>query len=260
MTDGRVRVVRLGPAGEVKDEWRGTGRGQDPLRNPVGLAVDARGDIYVADYDRDEILRFTPEGRFVSAFGESGAGDGQLNSPSGLAIGASGDVHVADFYNHRVHRFGPNGEPRSAVGRPGRIGPGALHYPTGVAAEGAGGVVVADAYNYRLQWFGASGECVRQAGRHVLWLWPRRGDGTSGLNVPTSVAVGRDGRLHVADSGNHRVVMLSSEGAFITTWTIPDATADAYSPQHVAVSPDGTTVYATDLLGGRVIVLRAPPS
>jgi DNA-binding beta-propeller fold protein YncE len=59
----------------------------------------------------------------------------------------------------------------------------------------------------------------------------------------------------VADSGNHRLVMLSPKGEYIAEWRVPDADPNVYSPAQIAVSRDGATVYATDLTGNRVLVL-----
>ena len=77
--------------------------------------------------------------------------------------------------------------------------------------------------------------------------------------MPTDIAVGPDGTIHVADSGNHRVVMLSANGAYQADWAIPDADPNVFSPEQIAVSPNGSTVYATDLAGNRVLVLAVTP-
>lgn len=80
-----------------------------------------------------------------------------------------------------------------------------------------------------------------------------------GVKSPTGDHVGRDGILHVADSGNRRVVMLSADGEFVTDWRLPNPDSNVYSPEHVAVSADGSTIYATDLAGNRVLVLAVTP-
>jgi len=110
-----------------------------------------------------------------------------------------------------------------------------------------------------LQWFDLDGRPLRRVGYHLFWLWPRPAASDAGFFVPTAVATGRDGILHVADSGNHRVVMLSADGAYVTDWRLPSAGSDVYSPEHVAASPDGSTLYATDLAGNRVLVLAVTP-
>jgi DNA-binding beta-propeller fold protein YncE len=249
VTDARQRVVRLDHVGSVVGEF------QHDFSDPVGIAVAADRTVYVSDYDLDRVEAFTPDGRFLRAFGTSGAGAGQLNAPAGVAVDRHGFIYVADFYNHRVQKFRPDGSFQSTIGHAGRVGAGALHYPTGVSVMPNDDILVADAYNYQLQWFDPSGKPLRRAGHHALWLWPRPAASSRGFNVPTD-AVSSHGVIHVADSANHRVVMLSAAGQYISDWRIPDANPNVYSPEHIAVSPDGSTVYASDLAANRVIVLR----
>ncbi len=259
VTDGRARVIRFSSTGAVLGEWGSEGVGAGQFSDPVGVAVGADGAVFVSDYDQDRIQQFTADGRFISAFGRSDGAPGQLNAPAGLAVDSEGAVYVADFYNHRIDEFRRDGSLARIIGHPGRLGGGALHYPTGVAVLPNGGLLVADAYNYRLQWFDPAGKAVRQAGHHLFWLWPRPASSSRGFHVPTSVAVGRDGTIHVADSGNHRIVMLSSTGEFVSEWRLPEANPAVYSPEHVAISPDGKTVYATDFARNQVVVLRVVP-
>jgi sugar lactone lactonase YvrE len=139
------------------------------------------------------------------------------------------------------------------IGHSGRLGTGALHYPTGVAVTAHRELLVADAYNYQLQWFDLEGRPLRRAGYHLFWLWSRPTASAAGFYVPTDAAIDPSGVIHVADSGNHRVVMLSPTGEYLAHWQIPNVS----SPEHIAVSSDGSTVYATDLAGNRVLVLNA---
>lgn len=74
----------------------------DELSSPVGMAYDAAGHLYVANWSAGTVLRFAPDGaRSVFASGLSG--------PSGLAIGSSGDVFVASYSQDLVWRFTPGG-------------------------------------------------------------------------------------------------------------------------------------------------------
>lgn len=256
VTDARARVVRFGASGEFKAEWGKEGNGPGEFGNPIGVAVAQDGSVFVSDYDQDRIQKFTADGRFLLAFGGSGSGPGQFKAPAGLAVDPGGFLYVADFYNDRIQKFTPSGSFVKVIGHPGRIGPGALHYPTGASVTPDGQLVVADAYNYQLQWLDLEGQPVRRAGYHLFWFWPKPVSSRAGFNVPSGVAVNRDGLIHVADSGNHRIVMLSPRGESLATWAIPDADPKIYSPEQVAISPDGTTVYATDLSADRVLVLK----
>ncbi len=256
VTDARRRVVHLDRHGTVKGEWGREGDGPGEFSNPLGVAVaPSDGSVYVSDFFQDRVQKFTRHGDFVLAFGSPGAAPGHFDAPAGLAVSDRGDVYVTDFYNDRVQQFRPDGSFAGVVGHAGRLGGGALHYPTGVDVTADGRILVADAYNYRLQWFAQDGRPLKRLGYHLVWLWPRPAASVAGFNVPTDVAVGPSGRIHVADSGNHRVLMLSERGARLGTWVLPDADPDIYSPEHIAVSPDGATVYATDLASDRVLVL-----
>ena len=255
VTDARSRVVRLSPAGDLRYEWGSDGDGDGQFRNPVGIAVAHDGSVYVSDYIHDRIQKFNGEGRFELAFGSPGAAPGQFDAPAGVAVDATGRVYVADFYNDRIQRFGASGAFQRVIGHPGRVGAGALHYPTGLDVTADGQLLVADTYNYQLQWFDETGDAQRQRGYHLFWIWPRPASSAAGFNAPTGVAVARSGVLHVADSGNHRIVMVSQTGERLAHWELADPNPAVYSPEYVAVSPDGGTLYATDFGGDRVLVL-----
>lgn len=256
VTDARRRVIRLSSSGHFKGGWGAEGNGSEEFGNPVGVGVAPDGSVFVSDYDRDRIRKLASDGRFLLSFGGPGRGPGQFNAPAGLAVDPSGYLFIADFYNHRVQKFGADGSFAKILGRSGRVGAGALHYPTGVTVTPGGELLVADAYNHQLQWFDADGTPIRRAGHRLFRLWPRAALARRGFRVPTGVAAGPDGLLHVADSGNHRVVMLTAEGRYVTEWALPNAPPEVYSPEQIAISADGTTVYATDLASNRIVVLK----
>jgi len=256
VTDGRARVVHLAADGKFLTQWGRPGKGPREFSNPSGVAVASNGDVYVSDYDLDRVQKFTADGKFLLQFGSHGSGPGEFNAPAGLSVNGKGNVLIADFYNNRIDEFGGDRKFIRFIGHSGRVGAGALHYPTGVASLPYDALVVADAYNYELQWFDSNGEQSRSLGYQLLWLWPRPGEGESGFNVPTSVAIGPTGLIRVADSANHRVVMLSAGGKLLGQWKLPRPNPRIYSPEQIAVSPEGKTVYATDLGGSRVVVLE----
>lgn len=255
VSDARKRVLHLSPSGQYLGEWGREGDGPGLFSNPIGVTVTPDGSVLVSDYDLDRVQKFTATGEFLLQFGTSGSDPGQFDAPAGLA--AKGNfVYVADFYNHRVQKFSADGTIRQVIGHAGRVGDGALHYPTDVDLTPEGELLVADAYNYQLQWFDPQGKPLGHVGSHLFWIWPRPASSTAGFNVPSGAAVGPDGLIHVADSGNRRVVLLSGQGAWIAHWSLPDPNPNVFSPEHVAVSPDGGTVYATDLSANRILVLK----
>src|SRR5262249_52945485 len=90
------------------------------LNNPAGVAVDAGGNLYIADLGNQCIRKVALNGIITTIAGSgfvggSFAGDGgpaifaRLNSPTGVAVDAATNVYVADYANHRVRKIAPNG-------------------------------------------------------------------------------------------------------------------------------------------------------
>jgi len=263
---GNQRVIVFDPSGNYIRQFGQKGSGPGEFSHPMDIAVAADGSIYVSDFFQDRIQKFTAEGEFVLQWGSSGEGNTEFNAPTGLAVDQSGNVFVADFYNKIVKVFSPQGQFLRTIGSPGQFGPGKLDYPTDVDVSADGRVLVADAYNYRIQGFNPSGASSAW-GWHLLWFFPRPNNDMRGFKVPTGLAFGPKGLLvHVADGGNHRIVTLDSQGAFIGDWQLPGANSEqdaeidddyqAYnSPVAVAAKSDGKVIYVADIVSSRIFVL-----
>ncbi len=107
------RVQKFSDNGTLLASWGtpGSGDGQfqfQPYPELVGVAVDAYGNVYVADgnnMNRGRIQKFSDSGTFITRWGQGGSGDGQFRVPQGLAVDTSGNVYVADTGNSRVQVF-----------------------------------------------------------------------------------------------------------------------------------------------------------
>lgn len=99
------------------------------LSSPVGMAYDAKGDLYVANWSAGTVLRFTPDGQ-RSIFAEG------LSGPSGLAISPAGDIYVASYSEDLVWRFTSNGERRVFVR--------GLATPAGLSFDARGRLLIAN--------------------------------------------------------------------------------------------------------------------
>ena len=99
---------------------------------PLGVAVDIYGAVYVADTQHHRVQKFTSDGHVIARWGRLGSGDGQFTGPTAIAVDTAGNVFVADSYdqetgdpgsgNHRVQRFAMEGtflSPASCGGRTG---------------------------------------------------------------------------------------------------------------------------------------------
>lgn len=190
------------------------------LMNPGGIAVDAKGNIYVTVKAFPHIIKLDSTGRPIGGWGEGpGGGDGQFviagggRTAYGIALDLEGNVYATDF-NGRVQKFDPSGKFLMQIGAPG-AGDGRFTYPLAVAVDSDGNIYVTDISD-RVQKFDRSGA--------FLAAWGSHGTDKGQLNGATGIAVATGGpvnlanALFVADTGNNRVVQFDKAGALLGQW------------------------------------------
>jgi DNA-binding beta-propeller fold protein YncE len=184
----------IGPLGSI-----GSGGGQ--LGRPMDVAVDASGNLYLADNANMRVEVLSSTGEFVTEWGSYGTAPGQFCSPLAIAVSPAGLVYVADDVSQRIEVFTNTGAFVTQWGSPGG-GPGQFAGPWGIALDAAGNVYVADASNNRIQVFTDHGQFLSQ--------WGTLGSGPGQFYKPIGVAVGSDGRIYVADTWNSRIQVFGS--------------------------------------------------
>jgi DNA-binding beta-propeller fold protein YncE len=109
-------LLTLGTPGRASDtgatsiDYRTIKRASGPFHFPTNLALNAAGDMYIADgYGNARIHKFSAKGEFLFSWGEPGCGPGQFHVPHGIAIDSKGIVFVADRENSRLQLFSPEG-------------------------------------------------------------------------------------------------------------------------------------------------------
>ena len=143
----KSHVVRVTGANVLTLGTGTPGSGTDQFHYPHGVAVDAEGNIYVADTSNHRIQVFNGGGAYRRTIGSGeGAGDEQFNAPYGVAVDEQGNVYVADSNNHRIKVFSGDGEYLQTIGSS-----MSFKYPQNIEVDSIGNVRVMDTGNNRVQ-------------------------------------------------------------------------------------------------------------
>lgn len=195
---------------------------------PCGMAFEGDGHLLVADSGNHRIRRIAPDGRTttVAGSGRDNFADGMgieasFAFPYDVAVEAGGHILVTDWVNHRIRRIAPDGMVTTLAGA-GKEGfadghrTEALFYgPFGVAVQFDGNIVVTDSGNNRIRRISPDGKVTTLAGSGREGFADGTGTDAS-FSRPCGLAVEGDGNILVADTGNHRIRRISTDGLVTT--------------------------------------------
>jgi DNA-binding beta-propeller fold protein YncE len=225
---------------------KGSGKGQ--FDAPTAMAVDANGNILVADTGNGRIEKFSSNGTFLTSIG-------QFEAPNGIAVDRAGNMYVAEIGSkHRIRKLGPDGT-FIAEWAPG------LYGPRRIAIGPDDSIYVDDSGHNRIVKFSPYGQ--------VLASWGSEGSGDGQFKGVSSVAVDRNnGKVYVADPLNSRIQVFDANGKFLNKWPIPewgrqygfeDLAIDSKTGRLYASSANMNTVLVFDLNGNRIGSLTPKP-
>lgn len=200
--------------------WGSLGAEPGQFQDPRGVAVDAAGNVYVADTGNRRVQKFTADGALLQVFGE----DADLREPFDLVVAPDGHLYVLDPQSDNVAHFGPDG---AYLGRLG-VGIG-LFRPRGLAVDAAGNLYIADTGGSRVLKLAPTGQVLAE-------VCPA-GDGAGRVRQPTDVVVALDGSLYVVDPSLRLLQRLDAQGRYLGGWSIP--AANTFDGPHLAFHPSG---------------------
>ena len=202
------------------DIYGSPGSGPGSFRNPLDVAADERGNVFVADTGNDRIVRLAYEDdtlRYVRSFGTRGPGEREFFAPEGVALGASGTVYVADTGNDRVVLMSGAGAHESAFTKD-TSGVVLLDAPRGIDAVEADDpwiarrlefIAVTDRGGGRLTTFGRDGRLLASVTVEELPV--------PGASLG-DVAIDYYGNVYAVDRGLGAVHKFDAGLAYVTTF------------------------------------------
>ena len=223
-------VAGNGTAGYGGDGSAATGAN---LNDPIGVAVDSVGNVFIADTFNQRIRRVDAATGFISTvagngtFGFNGDGglatDAWMRDPVGVALDSAGNLFITDQNNQRIRRVDAATGTMSTVAGSGTFGFGgdgglatnaSLSRPTGAALDSAGNLFIADQSNQRVRRVdAATGIMTTVAGDGTFGYTGDGGLATDAcLKNPAGVALDSAGNLFIADQSNHRIRHVASSG------------------------------------------------
>jgi len=239
------------------------------FHTPVGVGVDAAGNVFVADSVNNTIRRISTGGvvtTLAGLAGTAGSADGvgsaaRFSDPEGLAVDAQGNIYVTDLGNRTIRKVTPDGAVTTLAGLAGAFGAAdgigseaRFVYPTAIAVDGAGTAYVADVYTVRK--ISPAGVVTTLAGAAGVG---GTADGTGSearFDRVEGIAVDAQGNVYVTDEGAHTIRKISPAGVVTTLAGMArvggdtDGTGTAASflaPGGLAVDAGGT-LYVADVV------------
>ena len=225
------------PAAEVVTDWVDLPDGRE-WGSTAGVDIDPI-DGHIWAYDRcggvglaggcaetlvDPVFKFHREtGEILASFGA-----GLFVLPHGIHVDANGNVWITDSMGtvdkgHQVIKFSPEGEVLLTLGRAGRRGiePGFFNEPCDVITAPNGDIFVSDGHSGQNANppEGSTGRIIKFSpeGEYIM-EWGQIGDGPGEFRTPHGMAFDSQGRLFVADRGNHRIQVFDQDGNHLDSY------------------------------------------
>jgi DNA-binding beta-propeller fold protein YncE len=239
-------VLQFDAAGNLVGHWGGPGDKYDWPVSPGGIAVDAKGAVWITAAGPPEI---PGSGNASSGRGRTGGtgGTGRGTTTAATTPAKPQDAHVL--------KFSPKGEFLLQIGKAGSTGDNdstsALNRPAGVDVDPGGTeVYVADGFvNRRVVVFDAATGAYK---RH----WGGPADAT--FTTPSCVKVAKDATVYVCDRGNNRIQAFDKTGKFLERGVVSPETRGTGSVWDLAFSrdPQQRFLYVADGHDQKIFILR----
>lgn len=238
------------------------------FNNPLGIAAEPNGTLYVADTVNETIRRIATDGTVTTFAGSAVAGNtngtgggARFFRPQGVAVDAGGNVYVTDTANHSIRKLTPGAVSSTLAGGGGNFGStdgdGAnamFNRPRGLGIDSEGNLYVAESFNSTVRKITPAGAVSTFAGTAGAPGYVDAAGSAARFGYPYGIAVDSTDSVYVADAVNNTIRKISSGGLVRTLAGTPSTTPGISDgpfnvgrmnfPQGVAVDRDGNTYIA----------------
>ncbi|OGX32908.1 MAG: hypothetical protein A2787_07185, partial [Omnitrophica WOR_2 bacterium RIFCSPHIGHO2_01_FULL_48_9] len=236
------KIVKYSVSGRKLQEISGVVNKRNYLSQANGLAVDMRGDIYVTESAEQSIKKIDKDNVVLLSFGSAGDGRGQFAEAVGVASDTLGQIFIADAKNKRVQILKITGGKKNFI-------PAVANSPPVVDFD-----LVRNAEEGLVDLVSVPGRglfALSDKAAHFLWyssannVFGKEGKNPGEFKKPMALSVTLDGRIFVADTGNHRLQIFNAEGSLQYEFGKNGTRAGQFSsPQGVAVNSKGKILVA----------------
>lgn len=246
---GNITETRLPAAGAPSEEQGykfqlqigklGSENGQ--FKEPQSIAVTTTGTEYVLDSGNSRVEAFNSKGTYLGKFGSLGSENGQLKNPTGIALDAGGHIWVADTGNNRIQEFTTGGAFVMSVS--------GLSAPQGLALDASSHLWVVNTGASQLREY-----TIVESAKIAVFAQAvgSLGTGNGQFTEPQGMAVGAEGNLYVADTGDSRIEEFTSSGAFVRTFGKEGTTNGLLKKPHGITTDSTGAVWVADTANNRV--------
>jgi RHS repeat-associated protein len=267
------RIRKITPAGVVTT-YAGSGTAgatngpaaSATFHGPLGVCIDAAGNLYVADYTNNLIREISAGGTVSTLAGNGTAGfvngsatSAEFNTPTDVAVDGAGNVYVSDFGNNVIREITPSGIVSTLAGS-GTAGyangtgtAAKFNGPQGLIFDHSGNLIVCDKANGVIRSITVVGVVTTIAGTAGTAGY-LNGTGTAAkFNAPAAITIDPAGNFYVADFGNNCIRAISPSMA-VTTLAGTTAAGSAngagssatFSHPYGVAADGGGNVYVSD--------------
>ena len=261
------------------------GSGEGMLRYPLGVAVNDKDEIMVADQGNYRVQVFDSNGTFLRSFGHDGENAGEFKFPFGIAIDRDRNILVSDYGNHRVQIFSREGRHLGSFGGKGSLDSQLLN-PWGLSLDSTGNIIVADTGNKLIKIFTPDGtfvmkiggqgslngpvhcvqcgeyfivsdsneHCIKVFNRegHFLYKFGKQGEGDGEFNGPHFLSVTQSKHLLVCDRYNHRIQVFKVDGTFVEKFGLNSSNLERFNEPFSSAVLSNDRIVVSDLRNHRI--------